>query len=248
LAEAGVPLNCGIRFAFWNREQFGASSQLQCGLFIDENENERVLMPKKLKVSLAYNRYPDAMVGEISTAILAAMTGNPAFPTPIIPLPTVTALQNTFREARAAAADGGKQLTAAKNQARLALLDALDANAMYVQVLARYDLAMLLSSGYQAASTNRAQTQLPAPTILGLDNEMSTQLVLRLSPVANAYCYEVQTSVGTGAWQTIGSFTAARKIILPNLIPGTVYNVRARAIGGSTGYSDWSDPTSHIAT
>jgi hypothetical protein len=46
-------------------------------------------MPKKLKVSLAYNRYPDAMVGEISTAILAAMTGNPAFPTPIIPLPTV---------------------------------------------------------------------------------------------------------------------------------------------------------------
>jgi hypothetical protein len=76
---------------------------------------------------------------------------------------------------------------------------------------------------------------------------MSTQLVLRLSPVANAYCYEVQTSVGTGAWQTIGSFTAARRIIIPNLTPGTIYNVRARAIGGSTGYSDWSDPQSHMA-
>jgi len=24
--------------------------------------------------------------------------------------------------------------------------------------------------------------------------------------------------------------------------PGTVYNLQARAIGGSTGYSDWSDP------
>jgi hypothetical protein len=176
------------------------------------------------------------------------MTGNPTFPTPTIPLPTVTTKQTTFRNAMAAAANGGTPLTAAKNKARQALLDALDANAMYVQSLARYDMAMLLSSGYQAASTNRAQTQLPAPTIQSLDNEMSTQLVLRLSPVANSYCYEVQTSVGTGAWQTIGSFTAARRIIIPNLTPGTVYNVRARAIGGLTGYSDWSDPSSHIST
>jgi hypothetical protein len=205
-------------------------------------------MLKKLKVSLAYNRYPDAMVGEIATAIITAMTGNPAFPTPIISLSAVAALQNTFREARATAADGGKQLTAAKNQARQALLDALDANAMYVQVLARYDLAMFLSSGYQVASTNRAQTQLSAPTIAGFENEMTTQLVVRLTPIANAYCYEVQTSVGTGAWQAAGSFTAARKIIIPNLTPGTVYNIRARAIGGSTGYSDWSDPSSHIVT
>jgi hypothetical protein len=90
--------------------------------------------------------------------------------------------------------------------------------------------------------------QLPAPTIQALENEMSTQLVVRLSPIANAYCYEVQTSTGTAAWQPAGVFTAARKIILTSLTPGTVYNVQARAIGGSTGYSDWSDPSSHIAT
>lgn len=109
---------------------------------------------------------------------------------------------------------------------------------MYVQALARYDLPMLLSSGYQAASTNRAQTQLPAPTILRLDNEMRTQLVVRLSPISNAYCYEVQTRTGTNAWQTAGSYTAARKIIVPDLTSGVVYEVQARAIGGTTGYSD----------
>jgi chitodextrinase len=103
-------------------------------------------------------------------------------------------------------------------------------------------------SSCQAASTNRAQTQLPAPTILSLENEMSTQLVVRLTPIANAYCYEVQTSTGTGAWQPAGVFTAARRIVLTNLTPGTVYNVQSRAIGGSTGYSDWSDPSSHIVT
>ncbi|HEY3931000.1 MAG TPA: fibronectin type III domain-containing protein [Verrucomicrobiae bacterium] len=205
-------------------------------------------MQKKLKVSLAYNSYPDAVLDELTTAIIAAMTGNPTFPAPTIPPATVTTRQTTFRNALAAAANGGTQLTAVKNQARQALGDALDANALYVQSLARYDLAMLLSSGYQAASTNRAQTQLPAPTIFGLDNEMSTQLVLRLSPIANAYCYEVQTCVGTGAWQPAGTFTAARKIIIANLTPGTIYKVQARAIGGSTGYSDWSDPVPHIVT
>jgi hypothetical protein len=205
-------------------------------------------MKNKLKVTLTYNSYPDAVLDELTTAIIAAMTGNAAFPTPTIPLATVTTLQTTFRNALAAAANGGTPLTAAKNQTRQALTDALDANAMYVQSIARYDLPTLLSSGYQAASTNRAQIQLPAPTILGLDNEMSTQLVLRLSPIANAYCYEVQTSVGTGAWQAAGAFTAARRIILTGLTPGTVYKVQARAIGGLTGYSDWSDPSSHIAT
>jgi hypothetical protein len=203
---------------------------------------------QKLKVSLVYNAYPDGILDETGTAIIGCLTGNLAFPALTVPLATITARQLVFREAMALAAYGGTQLTAAKNAARQLFCDGLDANAMYVQAIARYDLAMLLSSGYQVASTNRAQIQLPAPTILGLDNEMSTQLVLRLSPIANAYCYEVQTSVGTGAWQAAGTFTAARKIIITSLTPGTVYNVQARAIGGSTGYSDWSDPSSHIAT
>lgn len=204
--------------------------------------------PKKLKVSLGYNQYPDSVLDELTTAIVTAMTGNAAFPAPTMPLATISARQTVFRTALAAASNGGTQLTAKKNQARQSLLDGLDANAMYVQALARYDLAMLLSSGYQATSTNRAQTQLPAPVILSLDNDVSTQLVLRLSPITNAYCYEVQISTGTGAWQPAGSYTAARKIILTSLTPGTVYSVQSRAIGGSTGYSDWSDPSSHMAT
>jgi len=29
------------------------------------------------------------------------------------------------------------------------------------------------------------------------------------------------------------------------LTPGGLYEIQIRAIGGSTGYSDWSDPTQH---
>ena len=31
------------------------------------------------------------------------------------------------------------------------------------------------------------------------------------------------------------------------LVPGTPGTVDTRAIGGTTGYSDWSDPTSHMS-
>jgi len=42
-------------------------------------------------------------------------------------------------------------------------------------------------------------------------------------------------------------FTNSRSMPLNNLIPGTNYTVQVRAIGGSTGYSDWSDAVSHMS-
>jgi hypothetical protein len=105
---------------------------------------------------------------------------------------------------------------------------------------------MLLSSGYQAVSTNRAQTQLDIPAIVSIGNEMTGQFAVSLQPVNNARAYEVQYKNGAG-WLPAGTFTQARKIVVPNLTPGTTYSVQARAVGGSTGYSDWSDPVSHMA-
>jgi hypothetical protein len=42
------------------------------------------------------------------------------------------------------------------------------------------DLAMLLSSGFQATSTSRTQTELDPTVVLSVDNEASTQLVVNL--------------------------------------------------------------------
>jgi hypothetical protein len=39
----------------------------------------------------------------------------------------------------------------------------------------------------------------------------------------------------------------ARRIEVANLTPGTTYNIRIRAIGGSTGQSDWSDVASRMS-
>ena len=110
------------------------------------------------------------------------------------------------------------------------------------------ELPVLLSSGFDAAGTNWAQTPLDKPTIVKVENNMSTQLKVRSTVVINSRSYEVQIKTGEGDWQAAGIFTKARNIVLQTLTPGTTCTIQVRAIGGSTGYSDWSDPVSHMAT
>jgi hypothetical protein len=203
---------------------------------------------KKFRVSMAYKRWPHAVLDEFAGHTVSCMTGNTAFPAPTVKLTDVATLQTAFHSAIDNAADGGKQLTAVKSQTREALLEALDKNAMYVQGIAAYDLPTLRSSGYFETSSNHAQSPLDAPIIAAVLNEQSTQLTVRLTPVTNAYAYEVQIRTGTADWKSAGVFTQARRIVLSGLTSGSIYTMQARAFGGSTGSSAWSDPVSHIAT
>jgi hypothetical protein len=209
------------------------------------------------RVSLAYKCMPAAMVVAFLGWVITCMTNNLSFPKPPVPLaPPVppdpnapvdlTTRMNNLDAANKNAVGGGLIQTAAKNAALESAFEGLDANALYVQTIARTNLPMLLSSGYQAVSKNRAQSPLDAPTITGIDNDISTHLDVHLSPVTNAVGYEVQICTGTGAWTTAMFSTQARTVTLTGLTTGTVYNVRARALGGSTGQSDWSMPGSSI--
>lgn len=94
---------------------------------------------------------------------------------------------------------------------------------------------------------NRAQSPLDAPVVLGIDNGTSTQFIVRAQPVANAKSYEAQVKNG-GGWLPAGVFTQARRMEIDNLTPGSIYTVHVRAIGGSTGSSDWSTPQTCMAT
>lgn len=181
--------------------------------------------------------------------VVDGLTGNPAFPTSPVAPAALTTLNTTLRTAITAADAGGPQQTAAKNKAYNAVTDALRKNANYVEIQANNDLETLLSSGYDVVSTNRAQAPLYQPLILSIENLATTQLLLRLQTVLNAKSYQVQISTSVnGPWQEAGIYTAARRIVLMGLTPGTVYFVRVRAIGGSTGYSEWSVPVSLMCT
>ena len=112
--------------------------------------------------------------------------------------------------------------------------------------------AVVLSSGFQVAGTNRAKSPLSKPVIISIDAGKSTELVLKLSPVSNARIFDVEFApVGAnntpGDWKDAGLFTNSRSITVGNLVPGTTYVFRVQAVG-TTGSGDWSDPVARMAT
>lgn len=209
------------------------------------------------RVSLTYKKLPVTMVPPFGKWIVTCMTGNAAYPKPPVPLnppvpPDPTApVDMTTRIASLDVAianyeDGGNQALLARNAALNDVLDGLDSLAFYVQTVARYDLTMLLTSGFQAVSKNKGQSKLDTPSITGIDNSTSTELAVHVSPVTNAIGYELQTSTNGTDWKTDQFSPQARTIIVTGLTTGTVYQVRVRALGGSTGQSDWCMPGSKI--
>lgn len=201
------------------------------------------------KVSFDFANYGDSELADFGGNSATLLDGNLAFPDlPVKPADLKLQVE-TFKTDIQAAFMGGLLLTAKKNASRDLVLESLRANGHYVQTIASRNLDLLLSSGYFAISTNRAQSPLDKPAITAIENAAAGQLLVRVTPVANARSYHVQTSSGgSGAWQDAGIYSRARSILLTGLTSGTVYNVRVRAIGGSTGASDWSDPQSHIST
>jgi hypothetical protein len=180
--------------------------------------------------------------------VVLKMTGNAAFPTPPVPVPVLEAKYTAFHNAQLAAIGGGQQLLAVRDEARAAFIVALRLVGAYVQSVAGQTLSVLLTSGFTNVSTNRAQSPLDAPVIVAIDNSISTQFTLKMLPVANARTYQVQKCVTGGAWQEAGFSTQARSVLVTGLTPGTIYSLQVRAIGGSTGSSDWSNPVSCMAT
>lgn len=157
-----------------------------------------------------------------------------------VPPTDIGTMANDLNAKLADVITGGSVAIAAKNKAFDALTAALDADADIVQAVANGDLEMLLGTGYLPASTNRASTPLNDTSIKRLLNNGTTQLLLQLAPVVNAKTYQVQISADGGkTWVEAVISTKARRIVLTGLVPGMTYVVRARAIGGSTGASNW---------
>ena len=211
----------------------------------------KVIMVLNLRVSRDFMRAPANDLANLADDVEDGLTGNPAFTTPPPPvLPADLATLNAALRAAITASDaGGKQQTADKYKAYKAVTGALRKDANYVENQSDNDQSTLLSSGFDIVSTNRAQAQLDQPVIVAILNFGTTQLLIRMLSILNAKSYQVQTATAAnGPWTEAGIFTQARRIVLSGLTPGTIYFVRARAIGGSTGYSEWSVPVPRMAT
>ena len=212
--------------------------------------------PKKpmlqLRVLLGFAAASDHSLEETATSVLSKLYDNPAFANPPVAKVDLQAALTAFSLAIAASLRGGPVETADKNNKREALVSLLRQLAGFVQDKHDNDLAKLLSSGFEAVSTNRASAQLEQPSIKDILNGMTCQLIVRVGSVANAKCYEVRYALiapggALGPWQSGGLHTSSRSMPIGHLTPGGNYQFQVRAVGGSTGYSDWSDPVSHMS-
>ncbi len=50
-----------------------------------------------------------------------------------------------------------------------------------------------------------------------------------------------------GEWVSAGMYQSTRGMTVTGLTPGSTYNFRVRAVGGSTGYSERSNPVGHMS-
>lgn len=209
----------------------------------------RVLLDFTDSSEMALHERSQAVHDELYTNTVWAVPPNPALPV------TAAALATAISEltvAIAAAGQGGPPDTAAKNDKRDALIELMRTLADYVQANHGNDLTKLLASGFLAASGNRAAAPLETPAIKDIVNSGSGQLTLRIAAIPNAKCYEVRYALigaggAPGPWQSAPLFTSSRGIIITGLTPGGSYSFQIRAVGGSTGYSGWSDAVSHMS-
>ena len=199
-----------------------------------------------LHVSRAFATSSDPDLDNFAAGHVICMTGNAAFVDPTVKPVDMGVLQLAFHAALLAAAKGGTDLTAAKDEARAPLVAALRLNASYVEGREGLTLSMLLSSGFLANSTNHAQSPLVKMVIQSVDNGPSGTLIAHLTSDPNAHLYQVKVLGPDGKEVKTVDCTQARNVPIPGLTAGLMYTLLGRAVGGSTLYSDWSDPISHM--
>ncbi|HRI28705.1 MAG TPA: fibronectin type III domain-containing protein [Chitinophagales bacterium] len=200
----------------------------------------------KFKASRSFATLSDALLITFTEGILTSMNGNTNYLTPTPTLATLTTQKTEFEDALAAAIDGGKILTATKNQKRATLIDSLYLLVSYVELTALGDEIKLLSSGFEVYNTEKNPRPLPAvPIILRLsDGDLSGEMKVKVQPVESATGYQArysQDDFGIDTrWQLTGASTSTT-ILLKDLLPGKYTWVQVRSFN-SQGNSEWSDP------
>jgi hypothetical protein len=101
--------------------------------------NKPFVVRQKPRKWLAFAELPDDSLDDFTGAIIAGVTANVAFPTPPVAVAQLTTLKTAFETALAARGHG-PVATAAKNNAREALIAALRKDANYVEIQSNNDL------------------------------------------------------------------------------------------------------------
>jgi hypothetical protein len=203
-------------------------------------------MPQ-IRTNRLYARLPDLDASAFTGGVITGLTDNTDLPDPPVKPAGLATLKKTFDDAIVAAAGGGTLLTAQKDAARAGLITALNKDASYVDINCDEDITILLSSGYQPVSTNRAQVVLDAPIVIGSSYGQTGEIKLRVTGDPSRKAIQGRVKALGGEFGPVITFKNSRNILFKGLSAGTTYVMQLMGLGGSTGHSDWSDSFTKVA-
>ena len=182
---------------------------------------------KKLKALFDFLRLPsDTFVSRL-TQVHDKMLGNAVFPNPPVDLAAFLAAITNFSASVVVSLDGSKQAIAIMKKQREGLVRMAEQLGHYVEAASNNDPVTFTSSGFVFHSTARVpQPPLAQPAIVSIDQGKTGELLVNVSPVANARIYELDyapvTTNGTAPVWAKTTIAAARKPVpVENLTPGT---------------------------
>ena len=199
-----------------------------------------------IRTSLRYNKLTDPEFLARLNAVLSGTFGNSKFTTPPVDVATFKAGVDSYTATITDASDGSRKAKAARDKKRQEMSVMMRHLGVYVEVASNGDMDTFLSSGFEPTATTRSTPQpLAQPTIAGIDQINTGQLLVGVTPVKGARQYELRYApVGAGGtagtWTVITLPSAKLATPLNALTPGTLYSFQVRAYG-KLGYTDWSD-------
>jgi hypothetical protein len=199
-----------------------------------------------LKPVLGVTGMPDNDLLSRLNAVHDKMLNNPAYPAPPVDMPGFKAAIDAYTAAVAAALDGGKSTTVARDKRRADVVIMYRLLGHYVESACKNDPATFTSSGFVLSSSGQKTPPQPVavPLIISVDQGSTGQLLVSVKPVAKARSYDVRYGPEPAAgaainWNMISAPSTKPAIPINGLTKGLNYSFQVRAFG-KLGFSDWS--------
>jgi hypothetical protein len=201
---------------------------------------------KKSYVVFDFLKFP--VPGKVAKGrnVLLGIDSNPIFVTPDIPLTDLKASTDELENSFLAAQHGGKEATVRLHKAEATWDYQMRLEARYVERIAVFDEAIILSSGF---SVSRQPGPLQKPELDAENGDLSGSVLLRRQAVPGAksyvwqYCYGTLSQTEEG-WTDAGITTKASKLL--NGLDPVVRHWFRVAVVTKDGTSAYCDPIMHV--
>lgn len=175
-------------------------------------------------------------MASLAASVIAAMTDNAFFPTPVPAIVDIQQLLTTYNAAAAAAATRDKNAVMAKTMARLSLIEGLQALARWCISQANGDKQMLESTAFPLRkTTSQPRTDIPAPTNLQVtDGPVPYSIFVSVdgNKLYKSLTFQyaaTDPSLPGSVWTS--EFVTTSEYIFFNMQPDTRYWFRVVAVG-----------------